>query len=517
MMLNIVKSAVAHSIDFVKDILLLIQIAVSQGGWTQLMAQTTPFMKGIFFAYMSSIILPLILSSLQLLSKGPKVLFGLTGKLQWMFMVVLIPVLPIFLILREAVLVQASKSYKISTGLLESTKKHVSQFIQADIGLESHLQIVVSTVLLLLAYSETRTITGMEVLFGQESLFFLPPAAAIGISILWSLYSCISSHIRGISKKREYSTSLSTTIMFLFTTVSIGLRVFSYVLYLTPGLGLFKILRHFQGEMYPYYIPFYAAVNTTTDTFYFGNASPIPWSTITRWNYKGYTNAEPPNLTLYTYFTFEQYFISLLGIFSLNVILQMIGKNLSNPKVFHRMTLIDRLIHSICSCFIPLPMEDWDGAKGTIDMHKIRKDFILKEMFASIMLNFVINLLLLSPLVILGFNIFERHDILVNSIGALPQETIAYEQIKWMIALSYTLLVLFTIFQIVSYYFYNGRCHPFALIIMNELKHDTAQIEVKEDVELQNIVPDEVMDNTSSTEVKNNLIVDQNISTSTQC
>ena len=52
---------------------------------------------------------------------------------------------------------------------------------------------------------------------------------------------------------------------------------------------------------------------------------------------------------------------------------------------------------------------------------------------------------------------------------------------------------------------------------MNELKHDTAQIEVKEDVELQNIVPDEVMDNTSSTEVKNNLIVDQNISTSTQC
>ena len=67
-----------------------------------------------------------------------------------------------------------------------------------------------------------------------------------------------------------------------------------------------------------------------------------------------------------------------------------------------------------------------------------------------------------------GTNIFDRHAILVNSIGAFPEEVKAYEQIQWMIALSYSLLLFFTLVQIVTYYLYNGRFHPFALIVMPE-------------------------------------------------
>ena len=65
-----------------------------------------------------------------------------------------------------------------------------------------------------------------------------------------------------------------------------------------------------------------------------------------------------------------------------------------------------------------------------------------------------------------GINISDRHDILVNSIGAFPQENEAYVQIQWMIGLSYSLLLLLTLGQIVTYYLYNGRFHPFALIVM---------------------------------------------------
>ena len=37
-----------------------------------------------------------------------------------------------------------------------------------------------------------------------------------------------------------------------------------------------------------------------------------------------------------------------------------------------------------------------------------------------------------------------------------------------MIGFCYPLLVLLTIIQVVSYYLYNGRFHPFALIVMPE-------------------------------------------------
>lgn len=35
-----------------------------------------------------------------------------------------------------------------------------------------------------------------------------------------------------------------------------------------------------------------------------------------------------------------------------------------------------------------------------------------------------------------------------------------------MIGLSFSLLLLLTILQMISYYFYNGRFHPYALIVM---------------------------------------------------
>ena len=59
---------------------------------------------------------------------------------------------------------------------------------------------------------------------------------------------------------------------------------------------------------------------------------------------------------------------------------------------------------------------------------------------------------------------------MIESIGAFPEEYKAYMQIIWMIYLGYTLLVVLTVVQIVSFYLYNGRFHPFAAIIMPDQK-----------------------------------------------
>ena len=74
---------------------------------------------------------------------------------------------------------------------------------------------------------------------------------------------------------------------------------------------------------------------------------------------------------------------------------------------------------------------------------------------------------LILPL-FLASNIFERHEILVNSIGAYPEEHYAFFQIQLMIGLGFGLLLLLTIVQLVSYYFYNSKYHPFNKIVQKD-------------------------------------------------
>ena len=318
------------------------------------------------------------------------------------------------LILKEAILVELSKSYDVSLVLLKNTRLHVSKCIQIELGLESHLQVLITTVLLLLAQSDTRMVLGLEFLATNEKILYLPPNIALTLSVAWSVQSCMKSHLKAISKKRVHSTSKSLFTILVFTFVSIFIKVFVHVLFLTPVLGLFSILRHLQGEMYPYEAPYKQSNFTATDLFYFGDAPPIPWSLITRWTYVGYKDAEPPRQTLYSGFSIGQYFIILGIIFVLNFALQVLFKRIANPLTFKKLSFVDLIIHGICSCFIPHPMEEWDEEQGTVAMHKVRKQLVLKEVLISIILNFCINLLLLIPIVILG-NDYKIHVILSSS------------------------------------------------------------------------------------------------------
>ena len=359
----------------------------------------------IFLALLFSIVVPLLLGCLQFFKQGPKAIshhFHKSGFLKKFAMILLLPFYPIYFKIQEVLLKEASKDYIISLNSLQESIYWNAQFIQVEIGLESHIQLIISITLLLLANSQTHTITGLEVLFEKETFFYLNAKLALTLSITWSLVSCVKSHIKGISKQRQHSTTLSTLIIFIFTSVSIALRVFCCVLYLTPAFGLFNSLRHLQGELYPHWDPYYYPEDINTFKFYFGDATPRNWTEVSRWNYISRRNAAPPQLTLYTLFSIEQYLGMFLGIFAIQFVVQLVLKMFTNPLVFKKLSWIDHVIHMISCSFIPLPMEEWDIEKGTIAMHKARKDLVFKEMLASILLNFGVNFLLLTPLIILG-------------------------------------------------------------------------------------------------------------------
>ena len=154
--------------------------------------------------------------------------------------------------------------------------------------------------------------------------------------------------------------------------------------------------------MYPYQQPYHGKVSSMDEDFYFGNAPLIPWSKISIWKYVKYKIAEPPAATLYSFFTIDQFTTILLVTFVFDIWSQCAMKKITNPEVYNTLSWNESVIHGISSCFIPHPIQEWDEQKGTVQMHYHRKKLVWREMMASIMLNFTISLLLLSPLIILG-------------------------------------------------------------------------------------------------------------------
>ena len=183
--------------------------------------------------------------------------------------------------------------------------------------------------------------------------------------------------------------------------------MWSVILYFTPCLGLFNILRHLQGEMYPFGT--YNGLKQSNDSFLFdkelfqfSNAPPIPWSKLTRWNYSEPSEPSPPPLTLYTYFTISQYFWFFICIWTLHIFLTISSKKWMNPEIYQKLTFVDILIHAIGNLSIPYPMEDWDEKGGSVVAHRLRMKMVFKEVRFTIILNFIMNFILLLPLTILG-------------------------------------------------------------------------------------------------------------------
>merc|ERR1719411_509979 len=66
----------------------------------------------------------------------------------------------------------------------------------------------------------------------------------------WSLVSCIRSHIAGLSARRTRFPFGSKLVVAFYALMSITTRLLAILLFFTPSLGLFEVLRHLQGEQF---------------------------------------------------------------------------------------------------------------------------------------------------------------------------------------------------------------------------------------------------------------------------
>ena len=107
----------------------------------------------IFLALLLSIIVPLVLGCLLLVNQGPKAIsnnFRNSSIFKKLVTILLLPFYPIYFKIQEVLLKEASKEHVVSVDALEEAMYTSAQFIQVEIGLESHLQLILSITLLLL-------------------------------------------------------------------------------------------------------------------------------------------------------------------------------------------------------------------------------------------------------------------------------------------------------------------------------------------------------------------------------
>ena len=297
------------------------------------------------------------------------------------------------------------------------------------------------------------------------------------------------SHLKGLMVRRDHFPTMSQMTAALLAVVSICKRVFCIVIYFTPPLGLFSLLRHLQAEQTKYYFAFdnYRKENFVNNEgmIEFGDSSPFLWSTVDRWD--RITNTAP-DYTLYSIFTLKTYFWAFWVIFICHV-LTIYGVKKRVSQGFAKRNLLNKICHCLNCLNIPFPIEDWDVGLGNALEHFNRLKACRKENLLVILTNSFYNLLLIVPIFCLGKSkllkfysnlpkfysksplsatkISERHDILYNTVGYLPEEQTAYVYV-WIIAgISIPLLILSTILEVFLSITYNETVHPFRNIVVD--------------------------------------------------
>ena len=244
-------------------------------------------------------------------------------------------------------------------------------------------------------------------------------------------------------------------------------RVVGCLLFMTPCLGLFNCLRHFQGLLLPYEVLTNPATYGSSD---FGSYSKVnfTWDQLSFHDYTNSSSPETPNVTVFTVLEEGVILIAFWILFCIHVIVMIAAKCMANPDNFYKMHCVKVLSHCIENVWIPAPIQDWDHAHGTRDEYKKRQKKNEIEIGMAIVLNLLVNVFMLFPMWILAYNVNQRHEFLVRTIEPLPQEIEAYYNILFMAYYMVPIFVGGALFQFLSYVAYNRWFHPFEVLITNQ-------------------------------------------------
>ena len=137
---------------------------------------------------------------------------------------------------------------------IKCLEEEIVRHTRLQLGLETIFQVTANAILLLYAQTSTRARQGLSSLFDKYIDFMgfsLPPELVIGALLAINLMSFIKVQMNGMTEGYASNYSILGKVVLLITIICAALiRISSMTLYFSTALGLFDLLRHYQGEHY---------------------------------------------------------------------------------------------------------------------------------------------------------------------------------------------------------------------------------------------------------------------------
>ena len=300
----------------------------------------------------------------------------------------------------------------------ENLKRSLNMHVKLELGLETIYQLAGQLILLLLAYTETGTQNGLRAIF-NEGLEPWPLFLLIS-SLFLSFYSCVTSHWKALIACREYFPIKSRMISGIYSFFGCLTRVTAIVMFFAGPLGLFDLLRHLQGEQYPWDTSILTLVGPD-GTMVLGNNPPFKWNSVDRWKKAGplyfehengtvilddIGNPMPnpghqvsaPDYTFYAGLRLRYYLVIFLASNGIQILVIFIAKSLLSKSFLYEFNFLEKVLHCLENSNIPYNAKEWDDGKGDAKEHQKRMRSNWFEVLAVIIINGICNSLLILSL-----------------------------------------------------------------------------------------------------------------------
>ena len=425
------SSLIFTMMEIAKDNILVFTILVTTGGSKALLYYPEKFTSTIVFCLLVTIVVPLMFSTLGLALGDPGVIlkpYNLDTKVRRTVIQALVTVLsvlnPILLVnsknenyeqLRreygEALLSRLEDGARI--------KREYVKYLKTELGLETFYQVPIQVILLLVARTLTKTNGGLEVFFEQTEILGLSTDSLLIISILLSSKTCVTLHLKQIKTDKEFLPFTSQVLIFLWGLFASAKRVMAMVAVFVPSLGLFSVLHHWQAEQIPFSMRMEASLFdllTPTDILELnGLRERVFWKELDRTDWTDPDNPVFAPYTAYTGLTLGQTFFAFLVLFYLHLI-AVITVKIITAESMRGAGKLELLRHCLENMNIPVPHQDFDVREGGVRDYRARRRRVNREMFWLMLVNFIVSILMLTPLIYTGYCFYLKNTGLVGGV-----------------------------------------------------------------------------------------------------
>ena len=412
-------------IDMFKDCLLTYSIYKLAGGFVSLYEFPLNLTTVLFAFFSATIVLSLLATSLHLTINNPgliiftygkRPLVGIRRKVYHVLVLLLSFLNPIILVNTcqtvsedlkdEAIENQTSERVIVLAEMYKKFEDIHSQFIRIDLILEIFYQTSAQILLWFYSKTTTKTTSGLEKFLQGNATFFginFAPETALGLSIVWSLKTCVLSHLSAISSEKRFLGLKSKVVILLCAICSTCRRILGLILFFTPAFGLFDILNHWKAEKIPFRVRLNHAkqfgINPQDRIKLRGLEDAILWTELDRWDYSNVDIPKPPEYNIYTGLTLGETFGLFIALsFVQFMVLGMVKFFTSEKFRDQKEKNYNKMIHLLECLNLSFPYQDWDRENSTVLEFRRKHKEVAMEMLYNLLANFIFSFCKLVPL-----------------------------------------------------------------------------------------------------------------------